>query len=285
MGRLLRDPLTHFVLLGLVALGVYEAFSPTPGAGDEIVVTRAEVDRLRAGWIAQWRRAPTEAELASLIDAWVQEEILYREALALGLDRNDTIVRRRLAQKMDFLGSDRGSDTGSNAGGGADSDPASPPDDETLASYLAENRERFRVPSLATFDQVYVSPDLRGDDAEDDARALLARLRDGADPASVGDRLLLPRHHTAVTAERVAQLFGDAFSAALQELPVGRWQGPVRSGYGLHLVYVEQREPARDPALEEVRERVRGEWEASRRERRLDAFHRSLRERYRVRIE
>ncbi len=275
MRRLLRDPLTHFVILGLGALVLYEAVTRGAGPENEIVVARAEVDRMRASWAAQWSREPTDAELSSLIDAWVQEEILYREALALGLDRDDTIIRRRLAQKMDFLGADSG------AGSGGTSEP----DDETLSAYLAQNRERFRVASRVSFDQVYVSPDLRGDGTDADARALLVELRRGADASEAGDRLLLPRHQAGVSSDRVSQLFGGDFAETLESLPVGRWEGPVTSGFGLHLVYVEQREPARDPPLDEIRARVRTEWKAAQREQSLDAFRQALRERYSVRVE
>lgn len=271
MRPLLRDPLTHFVILGLCAFVVYGALSSISGSDPAIVVSRTDVDRMRAAWAEQWGREPTTTELKARIDAWVQEEILYREALALGLDRDDTIVRRRLAQKMEFLASDSGA-------------PAAP-DPVALGAFLEANRADFQEPGRVSFEQVYLSPDRRGESIAPDARRLLAALRDGAAPEALGDRLMLGRRHERLSQDRVAGLFGDAFARALEELPVGVWEGPVSSGYGLHLVRVAAREPPRDPSLDEIRQRVVAEWRAREREARLEAFHRELRERYEVRIE
>ena len=271
MARLLRDPLVHFLLLGVAAFAIYEAVGGPGAAEREIVIGPAELNRFVAGWRAQWNRDPTREELDGLIDAFALEEALYREALALGLDRDDTIVRRRLAQKMEFLA--------------ADSAPAPPPTDADLARFLGENADRFRVPETFTFRQVYFSPDRRGEAVAADAQAGLAQLRAGSEPRTVGDRLLLGERHAALGRDRVDRAFGAGFADGLASLETGAWGGPIESGYGLHAVRVEARTPARLPALDEVREVVVREWTAAQREERLAAFHRDLRARYPVQRE
>lgn len=269
MKRWLRDPLVHFLLLGLAAFLLYDGLGGRREAGTEIVVTAADLERLRAGWRVQWGRSPGPEELDGLVDAFVREETLVREARSLGLDRDDTIVRRRLAQKMEFLAS------------GGDEEPS----DADLEAFRAAHADRFRAPGTSDFRQVHLSRDRRGEALREDALAMLAALRQGADPETRGDRLLLPAHHEAVSDARIARLFGDDFAEALARVEPGSWQGPVPSSYGLHLVFVEGRTPPRDPPLDAVRERVRLEWLADRRDRRLEAFLAGLRERYPVRIE
>ncbi len=266
MKRWTRDPLVHFLVLGAAAFAVYEVFGSAAPA-DEIVVSRARLRQLATTWQAQWNRPPTPEELEALVDSWLREEVLYREALALGLDRDDTIVRRRLAQKMEFLAADASSEE---------------PDDARLVDFLERNRARFREPALVSFEQVYLSRDERGERVEADARALLARLRTSGEDEAAGDRLLLPRRHERTSTERVAQLFGDGFATAVEDLEPGAWQGPVASSYGLHLVRVSRREPPRDPPFAELRERLLAEWKSVHREEQLAAFHRELRSRYRV---
>lgn len=270
MRRWLRDPLTHFVLLGLLAFAVYDPSGRDTG-DPEIVVTAADVQRLRAAWQAQWSRPPNAAELDGLIESFVHEEMLVREALALGLDRDDLVVRRRLAQKMEFLASEP--------------DEEGEPGDAELEAFRVAHADRFRTPGTTTFRQVYLSRDRRGEATPSDAKAVLAALRAGADPAGQGDPLLLPSRQEAVSQARVGQLFGDDFAEALARVRPGGWQGPLRSSYGLHLVLVEERTPPRDPPLEEMRDRVLLEWRAERGDRQLQAYLDRLRERYPVRVE
>ncbi len=273
--KLMREPLAHFVLLG-AGLFAWSALWGQPGTRNErIVVTEAHVSRLIEIFGRTWQRPPTERELQGLVDEHIKEEILYREALAIGLDRDDTIIRRRLRQKMEFLYEDLA----------AQYDPA----DEELEAYLAEHVERFRIEGPLSFAHVYISIDRRGDKAIDDAKTLLARLnRDpeaSGDVASLGDRLLLPSNYESTTPSEIAKMFGRAFAERVSGLPVGEWSGPVESGYGLHLVLVSERSEDRMPELAEVREAVTRDWRVGEREQTNDELFRQLREKYRVVVE
>ncbi len=273
--KLMREPLAHFVLLG-AGLFAWSALWGQPGTRNErIVVTEAHVARLIEIFGRTWQRPPTERELQGLVDEHIKEEILYREALAMGLDRDDTIIRRRLRQKMEFLSEDLA----------AQNDPT----DEELEAYLAEHVERFRIEGPLSFAHVYISIDRRGDKAIDDAKALLARLnRDpeaSGDVASLGDRLPLPSGYESTTASEIAKMFGRAFAERVSGLPVGEWSGPVESGYGLHLVLVSERSEDRMPELAEVREAVTRDWRVREREQTNEALFQMLREKYRVVVE
>ena len=188
------------------------------------------------------------------MQSYVREQVLYREALELGLDRNDTIVRRRMLQKMEFLGEAVAAD---------DEPPAS-----ELERFFLAAAERYRVPAKATFTHVYFSRDRRGDRAVEDARAALPALRSPAnadDPAHLGDPFLLGTVHGAQTRQSLDALFGASFTRAVFESEVGKWQGPVESAYGFHLVRVTERTEPRLPPLAEVRAQVLADWRDARR--------------------
>jgi PPIC-type PPIASE domain len=270
--KILREPLLHFLVLGA---GLFLLFGVVGESADErpdrIVVSAAKVENLAGLFERTWRRPPTRAEIDGLIEDHIKEEILYREAIALGLEQDDIVIRRRLRQKMEFISEDVAR-------------PAEPTADE-LQAFLAEH-DRFREPSRVSFAQVYLSPDRRGEDAWGDAERLLVALDAGqSDPAEAGDPFLLERDYRDLAAPDVERLFGGAFGAEVAELPVGRWSGPVESGYGLHLVLVRERIPARLPDLAEVRDAVANEWRSVRQEEANRAFYERLRAGYEVTVE
>jgi PPIC-type PPIASE domain len=269
---ILREPLLHFLVLGA---GLFVLFGlvgePAGERPDRIVISAAKVENLAELFTRTWRRPPTPAELDGLIEDHVKEEILYREALALGLETDDIVIRRRLRQKMEFISEDTA--------------PVEPTEAE-LQAFLAEHADRFRKPARLSFAQVYLSPDRRGEDAWGDALRLLVALDAGkSDPAASGDPFLLEQDYRDLATHEVERLFGGAFAARIAELPLGRWSGPVASGYGLHLVLVRARTPAEQPALGEVREEVANEWRAARREEANRAFYDRLRASYEVIVE
>jgi hypothetical protein len=271
--KILREPLLHFVVLGG---GLFLLFGVVGESADErpdrIVVSAAKVENLAELFRRTWRRPPSQAELDGLIEDHVKEEILYREALALGLDDDDIVIRRRLRQKMEFVSEDV-------------AQPAEPTEDE-LRTFLANHADRFSEPSRVSFTQVYLSPDRRGEAAWSDAERLLVALDTGrADPAGAGDPFLLEQDYRELAAQDVERLFGGAFAGQVAELPVGRWSGPVESGYGLHLVLVRERTAARLPDLAEVRDPVANEWRAVRQEEANRAFYERLRAGYEVTVE
>ena len=194
-------------------------------------------------WQRTWQRPPTRQELDGLIDDYIKEEVMYRHAMQMGLDRDDTIIRRRLQQKLEFVAEDL-----------ADSVE---PSDSQLQEFLGEHAEDFQIPSKTTFSHVYLAPD-RHAELTKDAEELLSELRSigaAADLAQFGDRFLLPSRFEEQTPRQSADLFGPEFPRWLQEAETGRWTGPIPSGYGSHLVYVHDRSNARQPELAEVRGR------------------------------
>ena len=273
--RILREPLLHFLALG-AALFVLFAWlrGPLPESPERIVVDGARIEQLALGFERVWQRPPTPAEIAGLVDDFVREEIYYREALAMGLDRDDTIVRRRMRQKLEFLSDDLAE--------------IAEPTDAELERWLAEHAADYRVEPQVALRQVYLSRERRGEAAETDAEALLERLRrtpvDGFATAQ-GDASLLPASLSLSPERDLARTFGEEFAAAVLRLEPGRWSGPIASAYGLHLVFVEAREEGRLPALAEVRESVRNDWLGARRDEANEAFYQALRSRYEVTVE
>ena len=273
---LLREPLLHFLLLGALLFAL-DAWLRQPAGSDtdtEIVVGAARINILAQNFKRTWQRLPTRAELEGLVADYVREEVLYREALALGLDRDDTIIRRRLRQKMEFVSDEAAAlDT---------------PTDAELAEYLAANADVFRIEPRATFAQVFLDPRKREGTLEADTARLREALNQAggaALPLEVGDSLLLlqPRYDDLAPGG-VARLFGDAFAEALFAQPVGQWVGPIASSYGIHLVRLEALTPGRVPDLAEVRPLVEREWANVRRKELSDAFYESLRAKYQVTI-
>jgi hypothetical protein len=272
LGRILREPLLHFFAIGAGLFGLFAVLrGPVAGDPARIHVDRARIAQLAGGFERTWQRPPTREELAGLVDDFVREEILYREAIALGLDRDDLIVRRRMRQKIEFLS--------------ADVAPVAEPDDAALARHLDRHADAYRIEPRVSLRQVLLSRDRRGDAAPADAQALLARLAADPDAEALGDPSLLPASLPLVPLRDVAREFGEGFAAAVAQLEPGRWSGPVESSFGLHLVFVEAREAGRAPALAEVRDAVRSDWIAARRSEADEAFYRGLRERYEVTID
>jgi hypothetical protein len=257
--NLLREPLVHFIVLGagifLLAALVGESDQDEP---DQIVVSVGQLDRLVETWQRTWQRPPTQAELEGLVEDHIREEILYREAIAMGLDRNDTIIRRRLRQKMEFLPQNLVEQI--------------EPTEEELRTYLRENTDAFQVEARVSFQHIYLNLERRGAAAETDARRLLADLRTNGGPVEPSE-------------SEVARMFGQEFASGLAEVEPGGWTGPVISSYGLHLVQVGERLPARMPELSEVRKAVERDWQFMRRQELDDQFFRSLKERYAIEVQ
>ena len=273
--RLFREPLFHFLILGaviFVAHGVITRHkTDKPG---EIVVTQGAVENLITGFTRTWQRPPTEDELRGLVTDYIREEAAYREALALGLDRDDMIVRRRLQQKLEFLSDDLATRT--------------QPSDADLQSFLEAHKGMFQTEPLLTFRQIYFNPQLHGVNLHRDASRVLDRLRTPRSHKSeidAGDPFLLQENFDHISPADLKNTFGEKFASAISALPVGSWQGPIDSGYGAHLVYVAKNTPSRLPDLAEVREQVRRDYFDARRREATEKFYSALLRRYNVRIE
>ncbi|ODR94981.1 hypothetical protein AUC70_04235 [Methyloceanibacter stevinii] len=235
---------------------------------DRIVVTEGRVLQLAQVFAKTWQRPPTPQELRGLLDAYIKEEVYYREAVKRGLDRDDTLIRRRMQQKMEFL-SEPGED-------------ALAADDTALQAYLDDHKDAYRVEPKLAFEQVFINPKLSGGDANARATEMLQALKAGDDPAKIGDPTLLPRSVPLSPLRLVQRDFGDDFADDVLRAPAGEWIGPVESPFGLHLVRVAKRVEAYDPKLDEVRDAVRRDWRnLKRQEHQADAYNK-LRAQYDV---
>jgi peptidyl-prolyl cis-trans isomerase C len=274
--RWIREPLVQFTILGAV-LFLGWAFVSDLFAEDDsrrIVMAEAEIELLADGWQRQWQRPPTADELQSLVDARVREEVLYREAQAMGLDVNDIVVRRRMVQKMELLSQDLAL--------------LVDPTDQELRAFFAENPDDYMVPPRISFSHVYFNVDRRGAVVEEDALRALETLRamDQA-PATapeLGDRFMLAYDYRLQSPAEVQRSFGSGFAADLFDLDAG-WQGPIGSGYGLHLVNITEQAESRVPEYEEVRNRLVNDFNRMRRDRANEALYEGLSEGYRIEID
>ncbi len=262
--RLLGQPLLHFLVLGLAfyALYAWVGRGRAEPPDNVIVVTAADVSRLEAAWRARWNRPPTPEEMVGLVRSHVQEIALYRQALAMRLDQNDPVVRRMLGQKLQTLTQNL-------------VELALSPTDQELADYFVENADEYQPPELITFTQIFLDPDKRGEATREDAARILGELR-GIGPAEAaqeyGDSLMLQSYYPRKTPLEVQKQLGTSFAEAVFDLEPGQWHGPVESGYGVHLVWVDEIERPEAPELADIRERVKQDWIADRR--------RELQERY-----
>ena len=248
MRGVFKKPAVHIVLLGLiVAAAILLAKGPpVTDASKRVVITGADLLQQRAAFMRTWQREPTADELRGALEQHIRQEVLYREALAREYDRDDLVVRRAMQQKMEFLAASQALQE--------------PPTEEEIEAFFALRQERYRLPAVLSFSQVYLSSDQRGAGVEQAAIDLLAQLQsedpDADELPTYGDAIMLDTSYTSQTERDVAAAFGELFAEAVVRLPVGEWQGPVSSGYGLHLVKVDEREESRLPEWREVASRV-----------------------------
>jgi hypothetical protein len=273
--KILREPLLHFVLLGAAIFAAYGFVTrhrtDKPG---EIVVTQGTLENIVTGFTRTWQRPPTEEELRGLVREYIREEAAYREALAMRLDRDDTIVRRRLRQKLEFLSDDLATRV--------------EPTDADLQTFLQVHPGLFQSEPLFSFKQVYLNPQQHAANlSADETRVLVELQRTGnnADLSSLGDPFLLAPSFQNVSLAEVKQVFGDQFASALVSLPTSHWEGPVTSGYGMHFVFLSQRTDGSLPALADIRDQVRREWFNTKRNEATEKFYQALLKRYTVKIE
>lgn len=283
MKRFLSEPLLHFLLLGAAIFAVFDSVSEngvdTAIEQDAIVVTQAKIESLTDKFTRTWQRSPSEAELNGLIQDFIREEIAVREAAALGIDRDDTVIRRLLRQRLEFVTEDVAA--------------LAEPSEAQLNEYLREHADDFRTEPRISFSQIFFDSQRRGDTLAADAEQLRTRLNSGNGQDSVelselsdlGDATLLERQFTALSLGAAAQLFGEPFAKALGTLQPGQWSTLITSAYGEHLVYVSDTVPGSVPSLAQVREAVRREWINARRTEVLDAFYAALLQRYRVTVD
>jgi len=253
MKRLLREPLVHFLLIGAVLFGLYSftpAGRPANASSKEIRLTLEELGQLALVFRSQWRREPTPEEFGRLVENKVQTEILYREALAMGLDKDDEMVRRRMAQKMQFLAEDVAA--------------AREPTSAELKSWFERRSAAFAQPPRLSFRHLYFSPDRRGARAREDAAQALAKIAgqpvDAKIAGALADPFMAQDYYRDRAPDYLGKEFGPRFALAVAKLAPGSWQGPIESGFGWHLVFVDTVIPGRVPAFEEIEPEVKTAW-------------------------
>jgi len=275
MKGVLKEPLLHFVLLGgaFFAIDAQLSERTTQAGAGTIVVSQGRIENLAALFGKTWQRPPTTAELSGLVDDYVLEEALYREGVALGVDQDDTIIRRRVRQKMEFVVNDI-----------AELAEAS---EEQLVQWLAEHPESYTRPGRFRFRQLYLNPERRGDSLPADAEELLAELRAAdatIDPGPLGDVSLLEHAYPDIAADVLERIFGRDFARDLAEVPTGEWAGPIESAYGWHLVFIDAYTPEELPDIDGVRAEVERDRAFAQRKALSGRFYEQLVARYEVLI-
>ena len=269
--EVLAEPLLHFLVIGIALFAAYKWMAPDDSAGRRIVITQGVIDDLVTQHVAAKGREPSDIELKYLIESYVHDEILYREGVKLGLERDDIVVKRRVRQKIEMMTEE---DASTRA-----------PTDADLSAYLTANQARFVQPAILTFEQVFIGESTSSPGVVHAVALTREALRKGVDPAELGKPTLLPHQMTRTPADLVARDFGSSFAAALEKAPVGEWVGPIDSSFGTHYVRVSDRTPAVAPPLAAVRDHVVREWENDRRQRARNDAYAKMRGDYQVSIE
>jgi hypothetical protein len=268
---LLREPMLHFLLIGIALFAAYQWRAPVDSDGRRIVITQGVVNHLVTQHVAARGREPSSTELNNLIESYIRDEILYRKGVKLGLDRDDIVVKRRVRQKIEMIAEE-------DASTGA-------PTDTDLSAYLVANPARFVQPAILTFEQVFIGESTSGPGVVHAVALTHEALRKGADSEKLGKPTLLPHRMTRTPADLVARDFGASFAATLEKVPVGEWVGPIDSSFGAHYVRVSDRTPAVAPQLAAVRDHVVREWENERRQHARNDAYAKMRGEYQVSIE
>ncbi len=267
--RLLREPLIHFVAIGGLMFVVYGQMNPTSTAAPPNVITVSpkNIERMRTGFIGVWQREPSDDELNALIEDAVREEVYYREAIGLGLDKGDALVKRRMRLKMEFL-----MDSASSV---------LEPVEGELQTFFAANTQNYLQEPRVAFEQIFLGED------PNTVEATLSQMRanPNADLATLGRRSQLPAQLGLATKSNVTGVFGRGFFDKMSALDKMKWSGPVASTYGVHIVRVLDILPEQVPPLAEVRDVVLRDWRTAKRAEIQDRDYAERRKRYVVEID
>lgn len=273
LGKILKDPLIHFMVMGaFIFVLFYAQQDEAPTTTENVIdVSRADIERMILMWQKSWMRPPTEAELDGVIEQRVREEVLYREAKAIGLDEDDTVIRRRLAKKMDYLSSDLTAFI--------------EPSNDNLQAYYTANQKEFKIDAMISFIQIYLNPKVRKDQVKTDAaklKTMLNQTEGEGEYHQLGDPSLLASEYEKYTPTLVNRMYGGQFYENLHVLPMGVWSGPLSTSYGLHLIYVRDKNESAIAEFDSVRDKVKQGWLAEQRKVTNNNLYKELRKRYKV---
>ncbi len=267
--RFLREPLLHFIAIGGLFFLIYTAINDTyENSTDIIFITPERIGQIATVFNGVWNRMPTDEELDNLIEEEVRSEVYYRDALALGLDKNDAIVRRRLRQKMEFL-----TDTGIYL---------QEPSAGELEAYFVANEQAYQSEPRLAFEHIYLGESPPEDTVSQTLQTLLSEP--AMDSSTLGQRTLLPAQLKLSIPDAIDSVFGKGFYSQLAELAPGKWGGPVTSVYGTHLIRTLDGLPARMPPLEKIRDSVLRDWKSAKAMENREQDYAKRRSRYIVEI-
>jgi hypothetical protein len=272
MKKILAEPLFHFLIIGAILFGIFDVFQDSGGnSREKIVISESDINFLQANFTRTWQREPTVRELEGLVKDKIREEIAYREALAMGLDKDDAYIKRRLRMKLELLFEDI--------------DSLAQPTDKELGEFLEQNRNKFREETQIGFSQVFLDAEKHKNTLKSDVESLLTSLNQGGadiDLEAYGDLTMLPKTFSRTPASIIDGQFGAGFTERLDKGDIGTWQGPVRSGYGYHLVLVREYQTASNPELSEIKPLVKREYTAKRRKEFTENAYKQLEQKYEI---
>ena len=276
INSLLKEPILHFLLIGVLLYVTYQSFNNYLNRDKNIIhVSKEEIQMLDQGWEMRWKRPPTPEEKEGLLRQNIRDKVLYRTAVEMGLDKEDMVIQRRMVQKVEYLG--------------ADIIQPPQPNEAELVSYFEEHKNEYKLPEIITMTHLFFDPDKRGDATLVDANEALVRLNLQDDPASnlsgIGDAFMLANYYPGKTELEIRKLFGSGFTTSVFKLEPGKWHGPVLSGYGTHLVFVHNHEINEVPEYTDVRDLVRDDWMAEKKAELEEQYIDGLLARYEVVIE
>lgn len=271
--KLLKEPLTQFLLIGILLFISYQSFNNYLNRDENVIyVKNGEISQLEQAWEMRWNRPPTPEEKEGIVKQYIREKVLYRTAIEMGLDRDDMVIQRRMVQKVEFLG--------------ADLIKPPQPSEADLLTWYDKHKDKYLLPEILTMTQIFFDPDKREQETLEDAEKVLKKLSTMPvfpdDITIYGDAFMLQNYYPNKTELEIKKLFGSGFTESVFQLESGKWYGPVLSGYGTHLVYVHDHLVNDVPDFSAVRENVKKDWMAQKKKDLEDRYIDGLLARYEI---
>ncbi len=278
MKKIIKEPLVYFFVLGFIVFGLHSFLNSENQDKNEdpftVEITSADIEWIRSSWEARIKRQPTQQELQGLINRFIRDEILFREASAMDLDDRDLVIQRRLVQKLTFVFEDL-------------AETIEPTDDE-LKNYMQENQDKYRIPEMISFTHIYFNPDKRKDVMEE-AKTVLAHLKSAQstpeEAVSLGDTIMIDSSFREKSPDEAARILGREFADELFSIDEKGWQGPIESTFGLHLVYISEHTASQMPEFENIRENVKNDFMYDRKKQVIDGAYNAAKSRYTILVE
>ncbi len=272
MKKLLKEPFFHFIGIGIVLFLLYGLVNKQTDSKNTILINDFDINKILVGWEMQWKRPPTEKELQNLIAQNIKQEIFYQEALKMNLDHNDEIIKRRLAQKMQFLSDDIAS--------------IKEPTEKELQKYYQEHADKYLTSPSYSLYQIAFTPDKRSDNYKD-AAATLKQFPEATfdEMKNWGDKLPFSYNFTDITSNELALQLGSKFSNGLVDQEINKWIGPIPSGFGYHLVYITKKTDPKLPEFNMRKNDVIRDFEYDKQQEINELIYKELKKKYNIEID